>query len=141
MVPDSRGHAPTFLPARYLLAVVVLFAALIGLYAFLEARQAQRDLGREMHDRALALLDALEASSRNAIGASGLLEELVGQRLLDNARLVDEAIARGAYDQRLADALVAQNGLRKVELLDRQGKPLPLADLPQAVRLRRRAWA
>lgn len=120
---NASSSARSLFAPRYLLAAVILMVLVVGLYAFIEARRVQRELQREMEERGLSLLEALEASSKNAIASNVLLEDLIGQRLLDNARLIDQLIARGAYDDQLLQHIVAQNRLQKVELLDKEGKP------------------
>ena len=73
---------------------------LLGAYTLMESRRLQRNLGRELEDRAVALIGILEASSRNAIASNALVEEAVAQRLLDNARFIDFFLSRGALGRR-----------------------------------------
>ncbi|HSD52207.1 MAG TPA: ATP-binding protein [Candidatus Methylomirabilis sp.] len=119
-------------PARFvlawpaLLATVLLLIALLGAYSLIESRRLQRDLGREITDRATTLIDILEAASKNAIASNALLEEAVTQRLLDNARFVDFLVARSPRVQQLIQRVVAENKLAKVELLDSLGHPISL---------------
>src|SRR4030067_1684989 len=82
-----------------LLATVLLLIVILGAYTLIESRRLQRNLSRELGDRALALIGILEASSKNAIASNALLEEAVTQRLLDNARFVDFLVARNPRAQ------------------------------------------
>jgi signal transduction histidine kinase len=107
-----------------LLATVLLLIALLGIYTLIESRRLQQDLSRELTDRASALIDVLEAASKNAIASNALLEEAVAQRLLDNARFIDSFVARSARAQDLIRQVVAENRLAKVELLDPEGHPI-----------------
>jgi|GEM_PF-635805 len=109
-----------------LLATVLLLIALLGTYSLIESRRLQRDLSRELTDRATTLIDILEAASKNAIASNALLEEAVAQRLLDNARFIDFFVARSARAQDLIQRVVAENRLAKVELLDSEGRPISL---------------
>jgi signal transduction histidine kinase len=113
-----------------LLATVGLLILLLGGYALMESRRLQHNLAREMEERAVALIGVLETSSRNAIATQTMLEEIVGQRLLDNARFVDFIVAQSPRAQELIQRVVKENRLAKVELLDREGLP---ATLPQFV--------
>jgi signal transduction histidine kinase len=108
-----------------LLATVLLLILLLGAYTLIESRRLERDLSRELEDRAVALIDILEASSRNAITSNALLEEVVAQRLLDNARFIDFFVARSPRAQDLIQRVVTENRLAKVELLDSAGNPIP----------------
>jgi signal transduction histidine kinase len=112
-----------------LLATVCLLILLLGGYTLIESRRLQQSLARELEERALALIGILEASSRNAIATQTILEEVVGQRLLDNARFVDFIVAWSPRAPELIQRVVAENKLAKVELLDPKGQPITL---PQA---------
>ena len=112
-----------------LLATVCLLILLLGGYALIESRRLQQSLARELEERAVALIGVLEASSRNAITTQTTLEEVVAQRLLDNARFVDFLVALSPRAQELIRRVVSENKLAKVELLDLKGQPIPL---PQA---------
>ena len=79
-------------PLRYFFASVLLLAALAALFGISEALRTQQELTRQLCERGLALAGALEISSRNAIRASALVEQVITQRLLDNARMVDQVL-------------------------------------------------
>ena len=107
---------------RYFVASVVLLTALVSLVAFSAARRTQQELARQLEERGVALANALEASSRQAIRGNALMEEMIGQRLLDNARLLDELTRYRPPDPDWLRSLAAMNRLRRVDLLDREGK-------------------
>ncbi|HSB69271.1 MAG TPA: ATP-binding protein [Candidatus Methylomirabilis sp.] len=108
-----------------LLATVLLLILLLAAYTLVETRRLQRNLSRELEDRGVALIGVLEASSRNAIASTALVEEMAAQRLLDNARFIDFIVGRSPRAQELVQRIVSENKLAKVELLDRTGQPLP----------------
>jgi signal transduction histidine kinase len=129
--PERRSaRLPFAWPA--LLATVFLLIVLLGAYTLIESRRLERNMSRELEDRALSLIDILEASSKNAIASNALLEEAVARRLLDNARFVDFLLARSPWAAQLIPRLVAENGLAKVELLDPEGRPIPVARIQPA---------
>src|SRR5512139_276213 len=115
-----------------LLATVVLLILLLGGYALMESRRLQQSLARELETRGVALIGVLEASSRNAVATQTMLEEIVAQRLLDNARFVDFIVARTPRAQELIQRVVTENRLARIELLDREGQPvaLPQIEMP-----------
>lgn len=117
-----------FLP-RHFFASVVLLLVLVSVYAFSEGQRLRGELMRQTEAKGRALADALETSAKNAILGNSLLEEQISQRLLDNARLVDQLLLSGAVDQNVLKEISAMNHLDKVELLDSQGRhwepPLP----------------
>ena len=109
-------------PARYFLTSVVLLAALTAVFAVSVARRTQEELSRQLEEKGLALADALETSSRNAILGNALMEEMIAQRLLDNARLVDQLLLSRPFDASWLASRGAIDGLVRVGLLDRAGR-------------------
>jgi two-component system, NtrC family, sensor histidine kinase HydH len=79
------------------------------------------------------LAKAMEASVRNAIVGNALLEDLIEQRLLDNARLIDQLLLSRRVDQALLKEVSAMNRLQKIDLLDREGQPWELSALPAMI--------
>ena len=118
-----------FLP-RHFLASGLLLLALASLYVFFEAQRLKQEFLRQTEDKGTTLAKAMEASVRNAIVGNALLEELIGQRLLDNARLIDQLLISRQVDQALLKEISAMNRLQKIDLLDQQGQPWELAALP-----------
>jgi signal transduction histidine kinase len=110
-----------FLP-RHFLASVALLLALVFVYAFSESQRLRGELMRQTEEKGRALAAALETGAKNAILGNTLLEEQIGQRLLDNARLVDRLLVVGAVDQDVLQEISATNHLAKVELLDNEGR-------------------
>jgi signal transduction histidine kinase len=130
-------------PPRYFLASVILLSAITALFAGSTALQTQREFSRQLEEKGLALAEALETSSRNAISSQALVEEMIGQRLLDNARLVDQLLLSRPPDSEWLRRISAANGLTRIELLDQEGRPwtppAPPAGMPPM--MGRRAFA
>ena len=110
-------------PLRYFLASVLLLAALAALFGISEALRTQQELTRQLDEKGLALAGALEISSRNAILSNALMEEMITQRLLDNARMVDQVLLSRPADPEWLKRVSAANGLARVDLLDSAGRP------------------
>ena len=108
---------------RYFLASVLLLTALVTLVAVSAARRTQQELSRQLEEMGLALASALEASSQSAIRGNALMEEMLGQRLLDNARLLDQVLLFRPPDPDWLGSIRATNRLLRVDLLDREGRP------------------
>jgi len=107
---------------RYFLASVLLLVALVGVHAAWIARRSQGELSAQLEQKGLALADAVETGSRNAIRSNALMEQMIAQRLYDNARLVDE-ILRHPLPPGELDRITRRNRLRRIDLLDADGRP------------------
>ncbi|MBI2987296.1 MAG: hypothetical protein HYY45_11070 [Deltaproteobacteria bacterium] len=131
-----------FLP-RYFFASVLLLLILASVYVFSESRRFRQELLRQTEAKAEALAEAMETSAKNAILGNSLLENLIGQRLLDNARLIDQLLLTGPLDQAQLSQISTLNRLQKVELLDRDGRPWQFEESPMQRRMRemmRKGW-
>ncbi len=108
---------------RYFLASIVLLLVVVTLYGALAARRTQQELTRQLEEKGLALAEAIETSSRSAIQGNALMEEMIAQRLLDNARLIDQLLLSRPFDPAILTRISAMNRLQRVDLLDREGRP------------------
>ena len=121
-----------FLP-RHFAASGLLLLVLASLYVFFEAQRLKQEFLRQTEDKGAALAKAMDASVRNAIVGNALLEDLIEQRLLDNARLIDQLLLSRRVDQALLREVSAMNRLQKIDLLDREGQPWELSALPAMI--------
>ena len=126
-----------FLP-RHFLASGLLLLFLASLYVVFEAYRLKQEFLRQTEDKGAALAKAMEASVRNAVVGNALLEDLIEQRLLDNARLIDQLLVARRVDQALLTEISAMNRLQKIDLLDAQGRPWELAALQMSIATGRR---
>jgi hypothetical protein len=102
-----------------------------------EGQRLRGELLCQTEAKGRSLADALEVSAKNAVLCNILVEEQISQRLLDNARLVDQLLMSGAVDQELLKKVSVMNHLQKVELLANRGQrwepPLP-SKIPMEMR-------
>lgn len=115
-------HVATTSPARYALASIAVLVAVVGVYAVSTARRTQAELETQLEQKALALADAVLAASANAVRSNDLVERMIAERLLDNARLIDALVAR-PMPPGMLETVVRRNRLRRVDLLDLEGQP------------------
>lgn len=108
---------------RYFLASTALLLVLIALYGAWSAHRTRRDLLHQLEAHGVALADTLETSHRAAIQANALMEEMIAQRLLDNARLIDRLLESPRFDAAALREVAEANSLRRIDLLDREGRP------------------
>ena len=107
--------------ARYFIASVLLLLIVVSAYGLSESRRLQRELLRQAEAKGMALAEAMEASAKNAILGNSLLEEMVSQRLLDNARLIDQLLLLRPVDRAFLQEISAMNRLQKVVRRLQQG--------------------
>jgi len=121
-----------FLPTHFV-ALGFLVVVLVCVYGLIEARRLKREFLLQTEDKGVALASAMAVSVTNAIVGNVLLEKQIEQRLLENARLIDQLLLTRGVDQALLAEVRARNRLQKIELLDPQGQPREIASLPAAI--------
>jgi hypothetical protein len=115
---------------RYFIASILLLLIVVSAYGLSESRRLQQELLRQAEAKGMALAETMEASTKNAILGNSILEEMVSQRLFDNARLIDQLLLLRPMDRALLQEISAMNRLQKAELLDREGRPWIFPALP-----------
>lgn len=121
-----------FLPRHFIASGFLLFF-IASLYVFFEAKRLQQELLRQAEDKATILAKTMETSIKNTIVGNALLEDLIGQRLLDNARLIDQLLLSRQADQALLKEIRTMNRLQKIDLFDQQGRPWETAAPPSTL--------
>ncbi|MEE8449677.1 MAG: ATP-binding protein [Thermodesulfobacteriota bacterium] len=111
----------SYLSIRYLMAVMLIMAGIISAYVFVSAHRMQNYLRQIMEQEGLVLAEALEISSRNAILGNRMLEDMIAQRLLDNARLVDLLLAQNPSTLAHLDKIAKENQLHRLEVRGAEG--------------------
>jgi len=110
-------------PPRYFVTSMLLLSALVALFVVFVARRTQRELSSQLEEKGLVAAEALETSSRDAILSNTLMEEMIPQRLLDKAWLVDQLLRFRPPNPEWLKHLAAANGLARIDVLDRDGRP------------------
>ena len=132
-IPSMRR---IFLPSHFLVSGLLLLV-LAALYVFFQARSLKHAFLIQTEDKGVAVAKAMEASVRSAIVGNALLEDLIGQRLFDNARLIDQLLRARNVDEALLKQISAMNRLQKIDLLNQEGQPWDLAALSASMAMAR----
>jgi len=115
---------------RYVVLLTFLFGIILFLVAFFSIEKSKSNMLKVMGKEGEALLESLVLASQNTVKANDLIQELLEERLLDIAKLVDQMDRSGILtDSRLAD-LVTKNSLYRIDLLDKEKKILK-SSLPE----------
>ena len=104
----------------YLALLFVVLALVLGAFALYGLRQSQQSTLETLERGARSLAEAVSRAEENVLRAEGDMEELVGERLLDNARLLAEWEL--AFSDTLLERIAADNALDQVDVLDAAGR-------------------
>ena len=114
------GRKLAALRPGYLALLFVVLALVLGAFALYGLRQSQQSTLETLERGARSLAEAVSRAEENVFRAESDMEELVGKRLLDNARLLAELGL--AFSDALLARIAADNALDQVDVLDAAGR-------------------
>ncbi len=106
----------------YLALLFVVLALVLGAFAFYGLRQSQQSTLETLERGARSLAEAVSRAEENVLRAEGDMEELVEERLLDNARLLAELGLTQSFSDTLLARIAADNALDQVDVIDATGR-------------------
>ena len=106
----------------YLALLFVVLALVLGAFALYGLRQSQQSTLETLERGARSLAEAVSRAEENVLRAEGDMEELVEERLLDNARLLAELGLTQSFSDTLLARIAADNALDQVDVIDATGR-------------------
>ena len=106
---------------RYAVIITLLLAGILFLVAFFGIQRSRSNMLRVMEKQGTALLESLILASRNAIRANLLLEEVVGERLLDVAVIVDRMEKEKQITNAKLSQMAVETDLSRIDIFDQDG--------------------
>ncbi|HKJ69246.1 MAG TPA: ATP-binding protein [bacterium] len=113
-----------FLRPRNLLIIFLVVATLMVTSALIELRNSKQELFTLMEEQAQSLLETILITSDNALIANEQLEELLRERLLDNAHFIRSLYASSALDNRQLSDIVMHNQINRAAIINASGQQL-----------------
>jgi two-component system sensor histidine kinase HydH len=105
---------------RYVIIITLLLALILFLIAFFGIEKSKSNMLKVMEKEGTALLESLILSSQNTIRANALVEEIIGERLLNIASLVDRMEKQGEIDNSKLGEIAEKSNLLRIDILDEQ---------------------
>jgi two-component system sensor histidine kinase HydH len=115
---------------RNLLFIFLGLAAIMIVSALIELRQSKKELIELMTEQAHTLSETVISASRNTLMTNMLIEELIEERLLNNANLVKDLYNRGQISDAFLQKLARDNDLYRINIFTSDGKKVFSSQLP-----------
>ncbi|MDZ7289674.1 MAG: ATP-binding protein [candidate division KSB1 bacterium] len=107
---------------RYVIAITVVVALLMFTSAIVELRQSRKELVHLMTEEATSLIEAITQSSINTILSSREIEQLLAERLLNNAYLIAQLDSATTLTSEHLAQFAAANNIFRINLFNRRGE-------------------
>ena len=105
------------------ISIILLFILLV-VYGFNQLRREKIEMYGLIQHQGQALMQSLEIAWQNALVSDSLLRNLVAERLLDNAYLIDRLMALSFDNPLILKQLVRETHIFRVMVTDAIGKPV-----------------
>lgn len=112
----------TNLSWTYAIVSIFLLIIVVGFHSLWQIQKGKQIIYKTLREQGEALAESLQASGKNAIISNKLAQEILVNRLLDNARLIDMLIRIYGYNNALLNEIATQNGLFRVQVIDQCGR-------------------
>lgn len=100
----------------------MIFSLLLTLYALWEIRRTRQEFSGLLRNQAISLLSLAHKALSDADQSLDYLQSQLAERLLDNARLLEQLDQQGRLTPALLTELAEQNHLYRVQVFDGQGR-------------------
>jgi len=108
--------------ARLLIALTIIFSLLLTLYALWDIRRTRQEFSGLLQNQAISLLSLAHKGLSDAAQSLDYLQSQLAERLLDNARLLEQLDRQSRLTPALLTQLAEQNHLFRVQVFDGQGR-------------------
>ncbi|MBN1478654.1 PAS domain S-box protein [candidate division KSB1 bacterium] len=109
------------LNTKIVIPLTLILAAILIISAVLDYWGTKRELSHILKEQSLALITALEKGSQNAIESYNLVQDIIAERLSNNARLLEEMDYAGRLDEAYLRKVAEQNRIFRINVYDAQG--------------------
>ncbi len=121
----------TLIRRRYLILIFAAMALLMISSATIELHQSRQELVDLMEKDAHSLSETVILASRKMITAQHLFEQLIEERLLNNAGLILRLYRQGRVTNRLLAELARQNNLYRINIFNSRGRKILYSHEPE----------
>lgn len=113
---------PVNIQPRYIIAITVAVAIVMVTSAAIELRQSKAELYHVMEEGALSLAEAIALSSANNLLSMEHIENLLAERLLNNAHFIARLDSLSLLTPSDLRTLAETNHIFRINIFDRDGK-------------------
>jgi two-component system sensor histidine kinase HydH len=113
------------------IAITVVIGIVMITSAYLELRQGKSELYHILNEQSRALIETITASSVNTINSGFEIEDLITERLLNNARLIKDLDASGILTRQKLIEIGKANDLYRINIFDKSGTRILSNRIPE----------
>jgi PAS domain S-box-containing protein len=118
------------LKPKTVIIISVFIFLVMALSAFYEVRQSKKEIYHLLAQNAASLIETISLSSHNTLNASYEIEDVIAERLLDNARLIKNLDSIKTLNTNDLKKLGRENNLYRIILVGNEKNSIISSDQP-----------
>ena len=109
---------------RTIVTIALVVSLILVASAFIELRQSTDEVFHLLTEEAMSLVETIDRGSANILLSAELIEQLVFERLLNNAKLVATMDSVKRLTRKELIAIASGNDLFRINIFDRRGRKI-----------------
>jgi len=119
------------LPPKAIISISAIIALVMIVSSYIELNQSKREIYQLLYEHSSSLLQSVLISSANTLNSSFEIEDLITERLLNNARLIRKLDSLNALNKNELIKIAKRNSLYRVNLFDKKGNRILSNRIPE----------
>lgn len=119
------------LKPKAVILISVLVAVVMFTSAYIELNQSKRDIFQLLYEHSSTLIESIIQSSDNTLNASFEIEDIITERLLNNARLIRKLDESNKINEAELIRISIENNLYRINIFDKNGNRLLTNRVPE----------
>lgn len=119
------------LPPKAIVSISAIIALIMIVSSYVELNQSKKEIYQLLYEHSSSLLQSIIISSTNTLNSSFEIEDLITERLLDNARLIKKLDSLNALNKDELINISKKNSLYRVNVFDKKGNRILSNRIPE----------
>lgn len=119
------------LPPKAIITISAFIALVMIVSSYIELNQSKKEIYQLLYEHSSSLLQSIITSSENTLNSSFEIEDLLTERLLNNARLIKKLDSLNALTKDELIKIAKENSLYRVNIFDKKGNRILSNRIPE----------
>lgn len=119
------------LTPKAILSISAIIAIVMLASSFVELNQSKKEIFNLLYNHSSTLLQSIIKSSENTLNSSFEIEDLITERLLDNARMIRKLDSIKTLSRNELTSLAEENNLYRINIFDKKGNRVLTNRIPE----------
>ncbi len=119
------------LPPKALISISAIIALVMVISSYIELYQSKKEIYQLLYEHSSSLLQSIIISSENTLNSGFEMEDIITERLLDNARLIKKLDSLNALNKDELIRIGRKNNLYRINVFDKNGNRVLSNRIPE----------